>query len=423
MPRLLKDVLPAGEFLVSSNVGRIKRSFDRGYLERIAQSANAMISHGLKIPAPFGHSKAAKPATEIEINTNKDVSPYHNGGYWEAFVVMEDENHRPVLKGYVDCPGSKDDTNSPYYKALNTAKEVSISVNDEFTDGLGRKWKDALLHVALVNNAVVPGQKDFEEVPDGSTIINMSMLETGEDDGSTLLSQLRSVLKEAVQIEVPEAGTTMQFLRDLLVAAMQIKANRPNGQTLEPVPIYMSIGGDNVLTEIQAKGIVDAKTINPATSKPYTMEDLGFKSVTQTNNVELSALQAQLADKESKLAKATNLIQAFANKLKTDAEGAVKRRIETLIEKGTITKEWAEANLGPKLGFQMSVNAEGQFDPHPLETTLSALEAVAASTAPTTEQKTTNFFDGVVQPNHSAVVEMSIKEQNESYDDLLQFLP
>ena len=375
MPILYKELVPEGTFSVSTANGRLLKQFRAADLTDISNTANSMIAAGLRIPAPFDHHKKAVPETQIELN-GRPASAYNNAGYWISTEVRINDKGKPVLGAYLDVPGAADQPDTPYYKAMNSAKEVSISLRDEFEDGLQRKWKNALMHVALVNHAVVPDQKGFEDISAGTEIINMSMIDG--DECTSLIEQVKSALQQAFSVTLPSDVVDVRtFLRDVLVAASQHK-NSPEGTTLEPVPIYMSIGDNNMLTEVQAQSLVASKAINSATSKPFTMEELGFKPKPNAPDANLTAL---LAQKEVELKSATAVATALMKKLGTDTAKALQSRIDSLVKAGVVTAELAKATLTPKVEFNMSIDTTtGTFSEHPLEATLSVLESVRPNT-------------------------------------------
>lgn len=381
MPLVIKEIIPEGSFLVSTPVGRKPETFTKERLHRLAKTANAMIENGLKIPVPFDHSKDAVPI----VKNAKPASSFTNAGYWDRMVVGENEEGKPVLQGITDLPGSDEEPDSPYYKAKNSAKEVSASIRDEYVDGLGRVWKDAIMHVAIVNHAVIPGQKGFEDLPENSYVVNMSMLDTGDDGDLALMGQIKAAMKESFDITLPDTMDVRLFLRDLLTATLNAKSNQINN--IEPVPIFMSTGDESVLTKEQAEAIVAAKTVNAKTGKPFTMEELGFKPAPpQNTTADLSALQAQLAEKDEKINKATRLLQALAKKLSTETTNVITKRIQSLVDRGIITKDYADNQLTPKIGFEMSIDSKtNDFADHPLEATLSILENLPSNKAPTSD--------------------------------------
>lgn len=368
----------------------MSKAFDDTYLHKVATVSNKMLEAGLRIPAPFDHNKNAKPRTEQQekdISINSPESSFNNAGYWRNFWVAPNEKGVPTLFGQLDAVGDPTDPKTPAYKVSNANEEVSVSITDNFEDGLGRTWTDGILHVAFVHHAVVPDQPPIDK----STIVNMSMIEEGSNNES-LIEELKTVLRK-VKINLPSSTNISTFLRDLLVAANQVPDSA--NDTLEPVPVYMSIGdNDMALTEAQAKALVSSNTPNPATGKPFTMEDLGFKpKPPASDNTELLA---SIADKDAKINTLTSLANAFRQKVIDDTKAMVQKRISSLIAAGAVTKEYAEANLTPKVEFQMSI-VDGKIADHPLEMVLSVLEA----NKPAHTSTPSSFpVDGVVQPNH-----------------------
>lgn len=392
MPLLKKEIVPEGTFLVNSPNGRVQKSFSKEYLDRIAKTGNTMIASGLKIPAPWGHNKEAIP--KISVNDKTDDSPASNAGYLAGFVVENDpELKKNIFFGYFDLPGSDTETDSPYYKAKNTAKEVSISLKDEFVDGRGQKWNDAPMHVALVNFPVVPGQKGFEDVPTDSYVVNMSLMEDSPQT-STLISSIKQKLKTAFQLVIPD-GSPDCFLRDLYVAVSQFdkEGEKEDNPQVHQVPIYLSTG-DTMLTLDQAKSIVATNAVNPATQKPYTLKDLGFQEQQTIDMSTVEALNKKLAEKDNQLTEAASIMKTLINKMANDVKQSITERFSNIVAKGIMEREAADQLLKDKLEFQMSLKSDGTVEPHPLEVTLSALEKVA----PSKPQATANsFFGGTVQ--------------------------
>jgi mannitol/fructose-specific phosphotransferase system IIA component len=252
----------------------------------------------------------------------------------------------------------------------------------------------------------------------------MSMLDSDEQEGDMvapgLLDQVRTALQEACEIVLPSSSKASVFLRDLLVAASQIKASRPaNGQELQPVPIYMSTGDDSMsMTKEQAESLVATKAVNPVTKKPWAMEDLGFKTAVAATTVDLSTLQAKLDEKDAQLAKAAAAIQALVQRTVQDTKAAIQTRVNKLIASGIVSKEYADAHFAPKLDYQMSTLQDGSMAPHPLEVTLSALEQLPAINKP----QPTNF-DGFVQPApFQAGADLSGDELNKAIDEMLAYV-
>lgn len=370
MPLLRKHVLSPGKFKVTTSNGPMWKEFSIEDLQRYSDNTNKMLNAGLKVPAPFGHSKKAVPNKEEP----KD-SPFNNAGYWEMFRIEPTEKGELGVFGYASIPGSDQDSNSPYFKAKHTAKEVSVCTKELFEDGHGNKWNDIFAHVALVNNPVFHGQEEFQDFPENSLTVNMSMAYSDNDPVENELPALRKALLEAFDISLPECKDVKQFVRDLLVAALQKKPNQGSAQTFEISPVYMSLeGNDMKLTIDQAKAVVATKAVNPATQAPFTLADFGFSE--STSDVQLSLLQEDLKKKEAVIVKQQSIIKALQSASAETIKKNIAQRINQLVSKNIITKTHAEAQLLPKLEFQMSLDESGAISSHPLEITLSTLEAL-----------------------------------------------
>jgi hypothetical protein len=409
MPLLRKEIIPAGKYSVVTPQGRVLKEFTPSYLRHISKTANKMVKSGLRIPTPFGHSKDATP--------HASDNPANNAGYWNRFWVST-ENGKPGLWGEVDVPGTEEDPNSPYYKAKHTAKETSVCIHENYVDGKQRKWQNALMHVALVNHPVVPNQKDFEHVPDNTSVVNMSML-TEKDPTLTVpdISGLIKKLRDVCKIYVPDNTTPETFIKDLAVAVGQYELCPP-GRTegIDPVPVYMSTqikDSDMPLSQDQIKSIVESGTINPVTGKAYVAEDF---------NVAATAPSPE--DK-----KVGAVLKAFTNKFIDQARSSVTNRINSLIESGRITKEYAEKHLHPKVEFQMSLvgtQDNPEIADHPLEVTLSALEALPTPASAPNLPHQFSASTATSQDNPlfvNSADNMSEEQISKAVDEMLAHLP
>jgi hypothetical protein len=418
MPVVKKEIVADKTYTANSKNGRIRRAFTPDYQNRLINTSNSMIGSGLRIPAPFGHSKAAKPQTEIELNQGTPQSSFNNAGYWSFFTQEPNEEGKPAIFGYIDLPGSETETDSAYYKAKNSAKEVSISVHDEYEDGLQRKWKDAIMHVALVNHPAAPGTSDWQDAPEGALIMSAM-----DDEGPEYTYDLGVVtaLKTAAAtygIVLPADCSPKTILRDLLVAFSQKSPG--SGLEMAPVPIYMSAttsGDDSMaLTLEQATALVATKTMNPTTKSPFTMEDLGFKAAPAPQTADMSALQVELSAMKTENAKLSSLVKAIATTATTNIKNTIQNRLNALKERGLPAS--VVESLQPQVEFQMSLLADGSAAPHPLEITLSTLE----QSLPAPTVKTLDPLRGTyIPPNPNAgPQDLSDTEINTLLDDVLR---
>ena len=386
MPLLTKEILPVrDDYKVRRGSERVHKAFDEAYIRRIAAQSNKMIGAGLVIPAPFDHVKEAVPRTRQEILVNKAASSFNNAGEWKSFWVAPNEKGVPALYGQVDAPGSESDKESPYYKLKNICKEVSVSLADNYQDGLGRTWTDGLLHVAVVNHAIVPDQSPFE---DSVTIVNMSMVDPDNDtddsdDGEPgsksegALGELRTALQSKLNVVLPSDTSPKTFMRDLLTAVLNVTTN--NQHDVEPIPVYMSTGDSNDMgiSQAQAEALVATKALNPATNQPFTMEDFGFKKAPATPPTDMSGLASKVTELESENSKLRQVATMLKKRFETNLTEGIQSRINKLVAAGVVTKEWADKMLNPQVAtYNMSALPNGEIAPHPLEVTLSALETI-----------------------------------------------
>lgn len=382
--------------------GRVDKEFSPSYLRHISKTGNKMLKAGLRVPTPFGHSKEAVP--------DASDNPKDNAGYWKRFWVST-ENGKPGLWGEVEIPGSDDDPESPYYKAKHTAKETSVCIHEQYIDGKKRKWDNAIMHVALVNHPVVPGQKDFEHVPDNTSVVNMSMLSTHATTGVEDISGLVKKLREVVKLYLPDNCTIETLVKDLTVAVGQFELCTPNKDGgIVPAPVYLSTQTKDQnmpMSKEQIDAIVASGTVNPTTGKPFTSDDLAIQS------------QATPEDKKS-----AALLKAFTNKLVEQAKNSVVARINSLVESGRISKEYADTHLQPKVEFQMSLIGT-QENPaiadHPLSMTLSALESLPAPT--NTSSTGTMPPVGQSNPFQGDASQLSDEDQSKAIQMMLSTLP
>jgi hypothetical protein len=113
------------------------------------------------------------------------------------------------------------------------------------------------------------------------------------------------------------------------------------------------------------------------------LKDLGYQEQPPANNVDLStvdSLKKTLAEKDEQLDKAAMIMKSMLNKMAMDVKQAITDRFNNIVSKGVMERAAADELLKSKLEFQLSLKPDGNFEPHPLETTLSALESLPART-------------------------------------------
>jgi hypothetical protein len=262
MPIFRKLITTPDVYRVNTPKGRRIKAVTPELLKEAAETNQSMLDAGIKIPAPFAHkddegvvpSPLLEDDMDAQTKQKKRWSSDINGGFWKKFEYTDEG-----LVGYVEV------TDKIAEKLGNTIQETSVLLEPEWEDGLGRKWKNALRHVALVTNAVEPNQKNFELVdlsPEYSLAMSFSMSDavggdskkpekesdpsakspsetqdtssevnksddSNENDKDKLQSgnipEIVSLLKEKLDYELPSDTTPENFLDRLRVLLTSIK--------------------------------------------------------------------------------------------------------------------------------------------------------------------------------------------------------
>jgi len=365
--RFKKEIVRAGRYSAARKDGRVSKEFTPEDIHAYANTGNRLVAAGYKIPAPFNHSPAALPV--IDEPTQADA--FNNAGYWDRFYV-ENVNGAPTLFAELEAFGDKNDINTPAGKIATTVKEVSISALDEWTDGLNNKWDHVPLHIALCTNPVMPNQQNFELV-DNAVAFSMSMA-LSDDSG---INELRDALAEE-SIYLPQGVDRTNLVQMLTVSLKQkamCKLNADDDEAFVPqIPILFSSTGESEMNEAQAKAIVETKAVNPATNKPFTMEDLGFKAVA-------APAPATPAPKTEDNSALVALVNKLAGNLATSKVADVARRAKELVSSGRITQAVYDSVIAPKIAsFNMSsTDVSSLIDNNvktPLEVVIESFEAL-----------------------------------------------
>jgi hypothetical protein len=157
-------------------------------LKHWADTHAAMKAAGLRIPIGWGHQPRAVPADETEVESQQFWLSRLNAGYLDGL------DYDPVagdLKMRGDVPGCEVDASGNLMawteladgrKVKSAVGEVSAAIRD-WTDGTGKLWKDAIIHVGITPLPVVAGQGGFRALSaadDGKTIyLSLTSLKLG----------------------------------------------------------------------------------------------------------------------------------------------------------------------------------------------------------------------------------------------------
>jgi hypothetical protein len=361
MPKLRKEILPEGEYLVSRPDGTRKLAkFDKDYLTTVSKTTNEMIAAGLKIPAPFKHLRDALPTID-DVTTDS----YDNSGYWDSFEVVE-EKGKMTLYGVIDAPGDVTNLSTPAGKLTNTIKEVSACIKDSWQDGLGRNWGPCILHCAPVLHPVVPGQSGFSLLEDS---IALSLSDAIVPTNYVNLGELSKELSDTAGLYIPP-DTMLEDLPKVMLTVLRQKkldseATESDAEVVETTSVFMSLpeGTKMPITRQAAEEIVGLGAINPKTQKAFTLEDFDVKP--DANQVYMSAVTKEL--------------------IETKKDG-LRARVKNLVDTGRTTKEYADTKIYPMVeAYELSLGANAAFQKNNVDHVIESLESIPVAAKPVTK--------------------------------------
>lgn len=363
MPKLKKEILPEGEYLVATPSGKRQfKRFEPEYLSTVVVNTNKMIEAGLKVPAPYKHLKEAVPVSD-ELHENS----YDNAGYWDKFDIVE-KNGKKLITGVVDAPGETSNLSTPAGKLSNTIQEVSVCIKDSWTDGLGREWGPCILHCAPVLHPVVPGQDGFSLLEDA---VALSVSGLAIEPSVTNLAELSKELEDSAGLYIPPDTMLEELPRVLLTVLKQKKLSDTSDsgehEVVEVTGVFMSLpdGEKMPISKSNAEYLLSLGAINPKTQKPFTLEDFEIK----TDPKDVYAL-------------------AVTNELTEQRKSDLKRRVSTLVDTKRTTQEYAEKSLYPMIDtYELSLGEGAKFRPNTVDMLVENLENLPAPAGETSVQK------------------------------------
>lgn len=161
MARFRKTVLVPGDYYVARTDEPGFVRFGDAYLRRVAKTHEQMRAAGLKTPLCWGHQPESNPFDDAD---REYRSSAYNAGYLDRLTY---DGKELVAEGEAPgCDVDKDGNLLAWVKLddgtqVRTAiGECSIGINS-FTDGKGRTWEDAPIHLAMVVRPVVHGTSGF----------------------------------------------------------------------------------------------------------------------------------------------------------------------------------------------------------------------------------------------------------------------
>jgi hypothetical protein len=245
-----KDVIRPGKYV--HPVRGFTLDVDRPRMQRWAATGRRMIAAGINIPANADHSSSAYDAL----------------GRILDFRIEGDS--LLALHQMIGSDAAK----------LAARNQASVGIDPDFVDGRGRRWGEAIVHVALTPVPVVPGQGPFIQAASRAPAAGNRLTRPAGDGRSIVFN-------------IPCSSEQMSALRGLL----------PGGATLEPDGLFDPLieylrdvarsddddaGGSAATAELTRAQIADAARRR--------------RDETRQAALELSTLRDQLASRDRQIA-------------------------------------------------------------------------------------------------------------------------
>jgi len=327
MPQFKKQILRPGTYHVVGLDG--KRRPEDISLDRIAlwvDSFKKMREAGVRVPAPWGH-KGLLASNEQRPEFS---DPRLNAGFWNDLWI---DPKTGDLYGQLEVPDGHPDAD----KIGTTVVEVSPMVLENWTDGNGKTYKEAPVHIALCTSPVVPGQENFEQVKDAAGMV-CSLLMQAPPPGATSDNAI-----------VPSVDTTQAAMMPM--------------QT----PEQMMMGLLEAMRNLRALGL----DLPPDTNPMNFIERINVAA-----RAALSARRTIGMDirQEPSPVVMSNSYELYANAL---AKQNIENRLKALEKTGRLTAEYRKKHIDPLLsGFKLALDKDGNPEPSTLESLIAALESI-----------------------------------------------
>lgn len=342
------------------------------------ENFNSMRQAGLEVPAPWHHEPKAQP---VRLDaTPSDLDAYNNGGFWKRLWVDQKDNS---LWGEVDVPRAEDAD-----RFNKTVNDVSLLAKPEWLDGTGRKYEDALTHIALVTH---PVDKDSEGFVPADNAIALSLqdlyfadepvpkdTETGMEVSAATASVkdvIRMLQEPPCNLRLPDDTNSENFLERISTALVAVQGAQEgdeetdNGSIKEPSKKAKEQPGPVAMAqplELALSLLSDAQVTNPRTNKPYTAAEL--TELAKQDDQPKVTLQLSSQDQAA---------VDWARKVQTDS---YKSRIEKCVREGRILPAQANefAGMLDKGEIAFAFGDDGKPLPSVLDTVLKSWEAIPA---------------------------------------------
>lgn len=174
-----KDVLPVG--LYTHPLLGWKLDITEERLSHFLAAYRQMQTNGVDVEIPLDHSRSAADNLGYAIDAMIERNP-DNENKLTLYYILE-------IRG------------TDAIDIVKRNKNVSVAIDREYKDGEGNAYGEAIVHVSIVQQPVVPGQSDFEPVgiaagrgSEKIPVFTLSNLEGDKDMDEKMLKELKEIL-------------------------------------------------------------------------------------------------------------------------------------------------------------------------------------------------------------------------------------
>ncbi len=242
-----KQIVTAGDFVKGDEKFTITKERMQGWADTFVR----MKGNGIKVPIPSTHAKVSD-------------SDFNRG--WVTDMFVDDDSL------VMTCELIGDD-------AIEAAARSDVSINaiPDFKDGKGVVYDDAITHVALCTDPVVPGLDKFIPIAASRSMekVIMDYAKVGkvlgikeditEKNAEALILSRGAEVKKALDT----AATTITSLKKDVEDAKKI----PSNKKYEVSPVMLSLAAENRTMKLDT--LVKDSKITPACCKLLTVALLG----------------------------------------------------------------------------------------------------------------------------------------------------
>lgn len=301
-----------------------------------------------KIPIPYYHTDNAVPITF----DSTSPSTYQCAGYALDAEMQTDGSLHVLVE-----PATEDDARN-----FNTKiRDVSIRTQN-WKDGSGDEYEDAITHIAACYHPVMNDQKPFVPANGLALSLSMSYEESGSEKGmgsSKPTNSLEFVCEMLAEhgFDIGDDVTPENFIERLGTALRAVKSwkekeggeeddfeTRPEGaKSQKPTPIAMS----NDLLEFSIRKLKQTPN-NPETGEPWTpaeLKDAHKRHLDSQPKLQLSAEHQA----------AYELVQSNNKKILCD-------RLSACVKNLTMSQDVAEEILETVEAVELKFSADGSID-------------------------------------------------------------